>query len=56
MECILRSIAYAIGIAQYPESSWDGVNYSMKDSEGAHGTITFHPKYCIATFQDLNSE
>ncbi|GGE71608.1 hypothetical protein [Priestia taiwanensis] len=58
--CVLRSIAYAIGTAQYPEfsneSSWDGFNYSMQDSTGARGTITFHPDYCIVAFQDLHSE
>jgi hypothetical protein len=58
--CILASIAHAIMVAHYPdfanEHSWDGINYSVQDNEGARGTITFHPRYCIAAFRDDNSE
>lgn len=58
--CILASIAHAIMVAHYPdfanEHSWDGINYSIQDTEGARGTITFHPQYCIAAFRDDNSE
>lgn len=57
---ILKSIAHAINVAHYPElsyeNSWDGFNYNLQDGEGARGTITFHPDFCIAAFQDLNSE
>ncbi|PGA90947.1 hypothetical protein [Bacillus toyonensis] len=55
-----RSIADAINVARYPdfshESSWDGFNYSMQDSQGEQGTITFHPNYTIVCLQDVNSE
>ena len=58
--CILRSIADAIFVAHAPdfshESSWDGFNYSVQDSQGGRGTITFHPKYTIVCLQDVNSE
>ncbi|KMN42739.1 hypothetical protein [Bacillus sp. LK2] len=57
--CILKSIAAAIFVANAPdfshESSWDGFNYSMQDSQGGRGTITFHPKYIIVCLQDVNS-
>ncbi len=39
--CILRSIADAIFVAHAPdfshESSWDGFNYSVQDSQGGRG-------------------
>ncbi|MES9667152.1 hypothetical protein [Bacillus nitratireducens] len=58
--CILKSIADAIFVAHAPdfshESSWDGFNYSMQDSQGGQGTITFHPNYTIVCIQDVNSE
>ncbi|HDR3889883.1 TPA: hypothetical protein QCO65_004359 [Bacillus cereus] len=58
--CILRSIADAIFVAHAPdfshESSWDDFNYSVQDSQGGRGTITFHPKYTIVCLQDVNSE
>ncbi|WP_074606395.1 hypothetical protein [Bacillus cereus group sp. BfR-BA-01350] len=58
--CILNSIANAIFVAHAPdfshESSWDGCNYSMQDSQGGRGTITFHPDYTIVCLQDVNSE
>jgi hypothetical protein len=58
--CIFNSIASAISVAHYPdfshESSWDGFNYSVQDSQGGRGTITFHPKYTIVCLQDVNSE
>ncbi|PGO24123.1 hypothetical protein CN984_22245 [Bacillus cereus] len=58
--CILKSIAAAIFVAHAPdfshESSWDGFNYSMQDSQGGQGTITFHPNYTIVCIQDVNSE
>ncbi|PKJ53439.1 hypothetical protein [Bacillus sp. SN10] len=58
--CILKSIANAIFVAHDSdfshESSWDGFNYSMQDSQGGRGTITFHPDYTIVCLQDVNSE
>lgn len=58
--CMLASLAHAIMVAHYPdlsnEHSWDGMNYSVQDTEGARGTITFHPQYCVAAFRDDNSE
>ncbi|PFN85613.1 hypothetical protein COJ67_19585 [Bacillus thuringiensis] len=58
--CVLNSIAHAINVAHCPdfshESSWDGFNYSMQDSQGGQGTITFYPNYTIVCLQDVNSE
>lgn len=58
--CVLNSVAHAINVAHCPdfshESSWDGFNYSMQDTQGGQGTITFHPKYTIVCLQDVNSE
>ncbi|HDR4420985.1 MULTISPECIES: hypothetical protein [Bacillus cereus group] len=58
--CILTSIAHAISVAHYPESSyentWDGFNYNIQNGSGAQGTITFHPDYCVIGLQDFESE
>lgn len=58
--CVLNSIAHAINVAHCPdfshESSWDGFNYSMQDTQGGRGTITFHPDYTIVCLQDVNGE
>ena len=43
--CLLLSIAHAVFLLRAPvlahEHSWDGSNYSVQDSQGAHGTIAF---------------
>lgn len=43
--CVLNSIAHAINVAHCPdfshESSWDGFNYSMQDSQGDKGQLRF---------------
>lgn len=58
--CMLASIAHAIMVANYPdlsnEHSWDGMNYSVQDSEGARGTITFSGDCYVGAFRDDNSE
>lgn len=58
--CMLASIAHAIMVAHYPEisneHSWDGLNYSVQDSEGARGTVTFSKNYYVAVFRDDTSE
>lgn len=56
--CIQAAIAHAIAVGMYPElnyeHSWDGINYSMNDSQGCRATITFHADYIIAVFQDIH--
>lgn len=56
---ILASIAHAIMVAHFPEianeHSWDGMNYSVQDSAGTRGTVTFHPQYCVAAFRNEQS-
>lgn len=58
--CILTTIAHAVMVEQYlelsNEQSWDGMNYSVQDSCGCRGTITFHKKYLVAVFQDNNNK
>ncbi|HRQ36762.1 MAG TPA: hypothetical protein PLD25_02475 [Chloroflexota bacterium] len=56
---ILGTIAHAIWLIQYPdfahEQSWDGINYSVQDSQGTRGTITFSDNDVIGVFRDENS-
>ncbi|WP_018756447.1 hypothetical protein [Paenibacillus terrigena] len=58
--CTLAAIVHAMMVAHYPElsneHSWDGMNYSVQDSTGARGTITFSPNYVVAAFRKDNSE
>lgn len=58
--CILASIAHAIMVAHYPdishEHSWDGFNYSVQDSSGTRGTITFHPQFLVGAFRNEHSQ
>ena len=54
--CILASIAHAIMVAQFPflsnEHSWDNVNYSVQDSNGIRGTVTFVENKLVAAFRN----
>lgn len=54
--CMYAAIVHAVTVGQYPEfnyeHSWDGYNYSMNNSQGCRATITFHPEYVIAVFQE----
>ena len=57
--CMYAAIVHAVTVGQYPEfnyeHSWDGYNYSMNNSQGCRATITFHPEYVIAVFQEKAS-
>jgi len=57
--CILASLAHAIMVAHHPnlsnEHSWDELNYSVQDSSGGRGTITFSLDYVVAAFRNDNS-
>lgn len=57
--CILAGIAHAIMVAKYPlmanEQSWDGLNYSVQDSSGQRGTVSFKDNCCVAAFRNDNS-
>lgn len=57
--CMLAAIAHAIMVSHFPElsneHSWDGFNYSVQDSAGTRGTVTFHPELCIAAFRNEKS-
>lgn len=54
--CVFAAIVHAVTAGEYPElnyeHSWDGYNYSMNDSQGCRATITFHPQYIVAVFQE----
>ena len=54
--CILAGIAHAIGVARYPvvanEHSWDEENYSVQDSAGSRGTVSFAKGYCVGVFRN----
>ncbi|AEB75047.1 hypothetical protein [Clostridium botulinum] len=58
--CILASIAHAIMVSHYREianeHSWDGINYSIQDSEGTRGTITFNNDCYVGVFRNDRSE
>jgi hypothetical protein len=58
--CMLASIAHAIMVAHYPElsheQSWDGTNYSVQNSAGTRGGVTFKNEHCVAAFRNDNSE
>jgi hypothetical protein len=58
--CVLATIAHAIFTAHNPElaneQSWDGPNYSVQDSQGALGTVTFEARATIGAFFDAHSE
>ncbi len=53
---ILMSIAHAIFIADAPElayeNSWEGCNYSLNNSQGSRGTITFDSNFYVAVFRN----
>lgn len=57
--CILAGIAHAIMVGENPmmanEQSWDGLNYSVQDSSGQRGTVSFNDEYCVAAFRNDNS-
>ena len=58
--CVLAGIAHAITVAKYPltsnEHSWDGWNYSVQDSAGQRGTVSFKNGCCVAAFRNDNSD
>lgn len=54
--CLLAAIAHAVTVGEYPElnyeHSWDGINYSMNNSQGCRGTISFDEHHIVAAFRD----
>ncbi|NJL33334.1 MAG: hypothetical protein HC893_05080 [Chloroflexaceae bacterium] len=56
---VLSTIAHAIWVFADPtlsyEKSWDGKNYSVQNSMGARGTITFSDEKVVGVFFDENS-
>lgn len=52
---MLASIAHAIMVTFYPElaheHSWEGQNYSVQDSQGGRGTISFKEDVFIGVFR-----
>lgn len=59
--CVLNWLTHALMLTHYPmlshEHSWDGINYSVQNSGGKRGTITFADDgICIAAFRDDNCD
>ena len=58
--CLIASIAHGIMTNLYPElsyeQSWDGANYSIQDSSGIRGTITFESDYCVGAIRNDASD
>lgn len=56
--CLIASIAHAVMTNVYPElsyeQSWDGENYSIQNSSGLRGTISFEKEYCIGAVRNEN--
>lgn len=56
---ILASIVHAIMMVEYSdishEQSWDGMNYSVQNSMGSRGTITFSGDKVVGVFFDEDS-
>ena len=54
--CLISSIMHAIKVNEYPElsyeQSWDGDNFSMQNSAGLRGTISFCPDFCIGAIRN----
>lgn len=57
--CLIASISHAIMTNVYPElsyeQSWDGANYSIQNSSGMRGTITFENDFCVGAIRNERS-
>ena len=57
--CLIASISHAIMTNVYPElsyeQSWDGANYSIQNSSGLRGTITFENDFCVGAIRNEKS-
>lgn len=56
---VLASLAHAAFIVHTPdlsnEQSWEGANYSVQDSQGARGTVSFGAEGVVGVFFDVHS-
>ncbi len=54
--CLIASISHAIMTNVYPElsyeQSWDGKNYSIQNTQGLRGTITFEKNFCVGAIRN----
>ena len=54
--CLIASISHAIMTNVYPElsyeQSWDGGNFSIQNSSGVRGTITFAEDFCVGAIRN----
>ena len=54
--CLIASISHAIMNNVYPElsyeQSWDGANYSIQNSSGLRGTVTFENDFCVGAIRN----
>lgn len=58
--CLLASIVHSVMTNLYPdfsyEQSWDGTNYSINNSCGIRGTITFENDFCVGGIRNENAK
>ena len=56
---VLGTIAHAISLIKFPalanEQTWEGKNYSVQNTMGSYGTITFATKNTVGAFFDNHS-
>lgn len=54
--CVMASLAHAIMTNVYPElsyeQSWDNTNYSMNNSMGLRGTVSFNSYFCVGAIRN----
>ena len=54
--CLISSIAHSISTNEFPEfayeQSWDKRNFSINDSCGCRGTITFYDDFCVGAIRN----
>ena len=57
---LIASLAHAIMTDKYPdlsyEQSWDGRNFSLQNSNGIRGTITFEKDCCVIAIRNENAK
>ncbi|GAB2024487.1 hypothetical protein [Lactovum odontotermitis] len=56
--CLYAIIAHAISLLKNPEldyeQSWDGINYSQVNGQGARGTVSFSEQIVVGVFRNEN--
>ncbi len=57
--CLISSLAHCISTNEFPmfayEQSWNGRNFSINDSSGTRGTVTFVDGFCVGAIRNEHS-